>query len=164
MRRRSKLSAMSPCWLWQDTSPLGYDRTYVQQTEGAPGGRYQHDCTSPWTVPGAPPMPRGASRPWSWGSQHRSIYGDLYVDTQLIHHTGCTYTHAGEWRGLVTIDEIVRRTTAPYDWPTGPTMHYYDVSRRLAIGTCMMNEWDSTPCREYDYTWQYERHQKHYAI
>jgi hypothetical protein len=63
--------------------------------------------------------------------------------TQQIHHTGHMPTHDGEWHRPVTTGGAMPRTTAPRDWPTGPTTHYYkDVSRGLATGIYMTNERD----------------------
>jgi hypothetical protein len=55
------------------------------------------------------------------------------------------------------ISKSARRTTAPYDWPTGPPAHYHeDVSRRPAKGTHRLSGWDSTPWWVYGYEWPYD--------
>lgn len=66
-RWKSQSITPDPHQQGQDVSPLGRDQTYMQQTEGAPGGRYQHHCTSPSMVSGTSLMPRGANQPRSWG-------------------------------------------------------------------------------------------------
>jgi hypothetical protein len=130
----------------------GRDWIYRRQTKGVPGGRNQHDYTSPRTVWGAPPLPQRGQSTLVMGDLNTgaSTVGRIVDGTRWIHHTGCTPTHADEWRGPVRTGETARRMTVPYDWPARAPMHYYeDVNKRLATGTRMTNEQDNTPCWEY---------------
>jgi hypothetical protein len=99
------------------------------------------------------------------GPQHQSLYNDPYTeeDRTVCMPSVCLGTLEGD-TGLVTIDEVVPRTTAPRDWSVGPATHYYeDISNRLATGTCMTDKQGGTPHRKYGYARPYRRPQGYHV-